>query len=92
MLLPHLDAGEAEEVAGRLCQAVEALSVWKDDQLVTVTASVGLAGTGCASHEFLNDLLAPADSALRRAREEGGNRVVCGAPEWGTAGPRTEGH
>jgi len=92
MLLPHLDAGEAEEVAGRLRQAVESLSVWKDDQLVTVTASVGLAGTDCAGHEFLNDLLAPADSALRRARDEGGNRVACGAPEWGTAGPRTEGH
>jgi diguanylate cyclase (GGDEF)-like protein len=91
MLLPHLSSEEAEEVAERLRQAVEGLSVWKDDQLVTVTASVGLAGTDRASLEFLNDLLAPADSALRRAREQGGNRTVCGAREW-AAEPRTEGH
>ncbi len=49
MLLPHLSAEEAEEFAERLRQAVEALSVWKDDQLVTVTASVGLAGTDRAA-------------------------------------------
>jgi GGDEF domain-containing protein len=82
---------DGEEVAERLRQAVEALSVWKDDQLLTVTASVGLPGTDRADHEFLNDLLAPADSALRRAHDRGGNRTVCGAREWG-AEPRTEGH
>jgi diguanylate cyclase (GGDEF)-like protein len=87
MLLPHLSAVEAEEIAERLRQTVEALAVWKDDQLVTVTASVGLAGTERTDHEFLNDLLAPADSALRRAREDGGNRVVVGAEEWGASGP-----
>jgi diguanylate cyclase (GGDEF)-like protein len=87
ILLPHLSADEAEEIAERLRQAVEALAVWKDDQLVTVTASVGLAGTEHADHEFLNDLLAPADSTLRRAQEEGGNRVAFGAEEWGVAGP-----
>lgn len=55
---------------------------------VTVTASVGLAGTGQATHEFLNDLLAPADSALRRAREAGGDQVVLGEQTWGPlAGP-----
>ena len=87
MLLPHLSSPEAEEIAERLRQAVEALAVFRDDQLVTVTASVGLAGTECAGHEFLNDLLAPADSALRRAHEDGGNRVAFGADEWGGAGP-----
>lgn len=87
MLLPHLSAEEAAEAAGRLRQAVEALAVFKDDQLMTVTASVGLAGTERTDNEFLNDLLAPADSALRRAREDGGNRVVVGAEEWGAAGP-----
>ena len=42
------------------------------------------------THEFLNDLLAPADSALRRAREAGGNRVEAGRARTGaaTAGPR----
>jgi diguanylate cyclase (GGDEF)-like protein len=87
MLLPHLSAVEAAETAERLRQAVEALAVWKDDQLVTATASIGLAGTDCADHEFLNDLLAPADSALRHARQDGGNRIAFGADEWGAPGP-----
>ena len=88
LLLPHLSEAEARDFAERLRQAIEALAVWKDDQLVTVTASVGLAGTGQATHEFLNDLLAPADSALRRAREAGGNQVVLGEQAWGPlAGP-----
>jgi diguanylate cyclase (GGDEF)-like protein len=87
MLLPHLSLEEAEEAAERLRLAVEALAVWRDDNLVTVTASVGVAGTDCATHEFLNDLLAPADSALRRARADGGDRVVCGDHEWGATAP-----
>ena len=87
MLLPHLSAEEAEEIAERLRQAVEALAVCKDDQLVTVTASVGLAGTERADHEFLNDLLAPADSALRRARRTAATASSVGADEWGAAGP-----
>jgi diguanylate cyclase (GGDEF)-like protein len=88
LLLPHLSEREAREVADRLRQAVEALAVWKDDQLVTVTASIGLAGTEQATHEFLNDLLAPADSALRHAREAGGNQVALGEHAWGPlAGP-----
>lgn len=90
MLLPHLSEGEAEETADRLRQAVEGLAVFRDDQLVTVTASVGLAGTDHADHEFLNDLLAPADTALRHAREDGGNRVAVGAGEWAPPG-RAEG-
>ncbi len=76
MLLSHLSLEEAEEAAERLRVAVEALAVWKDDQFVTVTASVGVAGADCVTREFPNDLLAPADSALRRAREDGGDRVV----------------
>jgi diguanylate cyclase (GGDEF)-like protein len=88
LLLPHLGEAEATDLAERLRQAVEALAVWKEEQLVTVTASVGLAGSRQATHEFLNDLLAPADSALRRAREAGGNQVVLGEQAWGRlAGP-----
>jgi diguanylate cyclase (GGDEF)-like protein len=93
LLLPQLSRAEAEDVADRLCKAVEALAVWKDDHLVTVTASVGLAGIESAAHEFLNDLLAPADSALRRAREAGGNQVAAGEVGWRPAtGMGTEGH
>jgi len=82
LLLPQLSEEEAREVAERLRQAVEALSVFKDDQLVTVTASVGLAGVERATHHFLTDLLAPAGSALRRAREAGGDQVAVGEESW----------
>jgi diguanylate cyclase (GGDEF)-like protein len=93
LLLPHLTLSEAEEVADRLRQAVGALAVWKDEELVTLTASVGLAGTECVAHEFLNDLVAPADSALRRAREAGGDRVAAGELGWRpAAGSQPEGH
>jgi diguanylate cyclase (GGDEF)-like protein len=89
LLLPHLTEAEARDVALRLRRAVEALAVWKDEQLVTVTASLGLAGTGRATHEFLNDLLAPADSALRRARDAGGDQVALGEQTWRPlAGPQ----
>ncbi len=76
LLLPHLTRTEAEETAERLRQAVEGLAVWKDDQLVNVTASVGLAGTEHADTEYLGDLLSPAERALRQAREQGNNCVV----------------
>jgi len=89
LLLPHLSEAEAREVADRLRLAVEGLSVWRDDQLVTVTASVGVAGVERTTHEFLNDLVAPADSALRRAREQGGNQCVAGEQDWrALSGPR----
>jgi diguanylate cyclase (GGDEF)-like protein len=93
LLLPHLSRGEAQDLAERLRQAVEGLSVWKEDRLVTVTASVGLAGTERATHEFLDDLLAPASSALRRARDGGGNQVALGEHTWGPLeAPRMAGH
>ena len=46
------------------------------------------AGTESAAHEFLNDLLAPADSALRRAREAGGDQVAAGESGWRPAADR----
>jgi hypothetical protein len=54
---------------------------------------VGLAGTDRVAHEFLNDLVAPADSALRRAREGGGDQLAAGELGWRPAtGPWPEGH
>jgi diguanylate cyclase (GGDEF)-like protein len=77
LLLPHLSRQEAGRVAERLCRAVEGVAVSKDDQFVTVTASVGLAGTERAKTEYLSDLLVPAEKALREARRQGRNRVAC---------------
>ncbi len=76
ILMPHASCEEAERTAEKLRQAVESFLIYRDDQAVTVTASVGWAGTECVRGEHLNDLLEPAQQALRQAHEEGGNRVV----------------
>ena len=78
ILLPHLSAEEAEQTAERLRQAVEGLAVWEGDRLVAVTASLGLAGLEEVEAVFLADIMAPAEQALRRAQDEGRNRVCRG--------------
>ncbi len=47
------------------------------------------AGTEGAEHEFLNDLLAAAESALRCAREAGGDQVAAGESGRRPAGGQT---
>lgn len=80
MLLPHLARAEAERTAERLRQTVAGLAVSKEDQFVTVTASIGLAGTERAEAEYLSDLIGPAEQALREARGLGRDRVACADP------------
>jgi len=76
-LLPHLSESEAMKVAERLRRAVAGLRLVKDGRQVSVTASVGVAGTEAATREYLGDLVAPAERALRAARERGRDRVEC---------------
>jgi diguanylate cyclase (GGDEF)-like protein len=76
-LLPHLSESEAMKVAERLRRAVAGLRLVKDGRQVSVTASVGVAGTEAATREYLGDLVAPAERALRVARERGRDRVEC---------------
>jgi diguanylate cyclase (GGDEF)-like protein len=76
MLLPHLSERDATDIARTLRQAVEGLSILVDGQRFRATASVGVAGTTRVVDEVLADLLAPAEDALRRAVEAGGNRVA----------------
>jgi len=77
MLLPQLTREEAIDVSERLRQAVQGLTVWKDDQLISLTVTVGVAGSERAEAECLNDLLASAERALKAARRHGRNRVEC---------------
>ncbi len=79
VLLPHTLHEGAEQAAERLREAVAKISVPWDDEVITVSISVGLA---CADSpgEPLQSLLRRTDEALYRAKAEGRNRVVRANP------------
>lgn len=74
LLLPGLDASTALDVAERIRQAVHSHTDIISDQAVTLSVSVGVAGTCTHGHDF-DALIAAADAALYRAKAMGRNRV-----------------
>jgi two-component system, cell cycle response regulator len=76
LVLPSTDLNDADTIAERLRKSVamKPFAV-SEDQGVSVTISIGLAGLGDAS-DTLDKLLKRADSALYKAKREGRNRVV----------------
>jgi diguanylate cyclase (GGDEF)-like protein len=83
LLLAQTSEDDAEKIAKRLCGYVEGLAVPIDDRpdapTVRVTISIGVTALTRGESRELIDLLAAADSALYRAKQEGRNRV-CVAP------------
>ena len=80
LLLPGLDADDAEDVAERIRLAIHNHAEAISDQAVTLSVSLGVAGTGLYGHDY-TALIAAADSALYRAKALGRNRVeVCLEP------------
>lgn len=71
ILLPHTNDQDAKDVADRIRLAIEGIRVDVDDQLVTVTASCGIA-TSMNGEDF-GHWLARADEALYRAKNHGRN-------------------
>src|SRR5690606_1262884 len=78
LLLPGLDASTALDVAERIRQAVHSHTDIISDQAITLSVSVGVAGTCTHGHDF-DALIAAADSALYRAKAMGRNRVEVSA-------------
>lgn len=76
-LLPHLDALEAQAMGERLRDAVGALNVTCGDDIVHITACVGVASLQGPSGVLLPTLLHEAECALRVAQGEGAGRVAC---------------
>jgi diguanylate cyclase (GGDEF)-like protein len=70
LLLPGMDAADAEHLLHEVCERIAALSV----EGFTCTASVGIAEW--QDGESLSDLLHRADLALLAAKREGRNRIV----------------
>jgi diguanylate cyclase (GGDEF)-like protein len=88
VLLPGTPQEQAHGLAQRLCEKVAALPpMWRDAPL-PVTVSIGVA-EWLGDSDGLPALMARADAALYRAKEDGRNRVVTtghgGLDELGTA-------
>jgi diguanylate cyclase (GGDEF)-like protein len=75
-------ATEASTIASarRLLAGVDALRIDWQGQLLTATASIGLAHSQ-APHADFDALLSQADAACFAAKEFGGNRVIAGAQD-----------
>ncbi len=75
LLLPDTGMEQALALAERLRAALEASPLDRNDGLIVITTSIGVAVADAAPG--LERLLARADAALYRAKDAGRNRVVC---------------
>jgi diguanylate cyclase (GGDEF)-like protein len=78
-LLPG-SAGAATATARRLLAAIDALRIPWQSQVLTTTASIGLAPSR-PPHTDFDRLLSHADAACFAAKEHGGNRLLAAAPD-----------
>ncbi len=78
LLLPETDSAGAHAFAERLREVIATTPLVPGDDPVFQTASIGLAEL--VPGESLDSLLDRADSALRRAKHEGKDRVVAAGP------------
>ncbi len=76
LLLPGTTDEAARKLAEKLRARLEANPVMWQGEAITVTASIGVAGTNPAAHCNFDRLYAEADKALYQAKELGRNRVV----------------
>lgn len=75
ILLPSTTEKEAFPLAERLCEIFSALSIEFNGTTIASTISVGVADSTQAGLDF-SSLVAAADAALYRAKQQGRNRVV----------------
>ncbi|SDS86398.1 diguanylate cyclase (GGDEF) domain-containing protein [Halopseudomonas litoralis] len=81
LLLPGVDASDAQEVAERIRLAVNSHTESISDQPVMLSISLGVAGTGLHGYDY-TALVSAADGALYRAKALGRNRVeMCSAAD-----------
>ncbi|MCZ6804192.1 MAG: GGDEF domain-containing protein [Proteobacteria bacterium] len=73
ILLPTADPEIAEKLAEELRHGIEELSVVFNEEVLKVTASIGVT----SGDSDIDTLVKHADIAMYRAKESGRNRVVC---------------
>lgn len=82
VLLPHTGARQAQQVAEQIVEAVGHHALPLDGEPIGTTVSIGVA-LYPEHATTMQELLAHADLAMRRARENGGNGLWVYAPEPG---------
>jgi diguanylate cyclase (GGDEF)-like protein len=79
ILVRHSTAAAVKQMADRLRAGVESLAIAAGKEVIRVTVTIGLATfTGGKDASSIDELLARADSALYRGKQEGRNRVEVG--------------
>jgi two-component system, cell cycle response regulator len=76
LLLRTTDLFQAANVAERIRQSVERMSVEHEGKPIRVTVSVGCATLDCCGEPSVEELIAAADRRLYAAKRAGRNRVV----------------
>lgn len=85
IILPLADQRAAMVVAEKLRHAIESQTVRCEEGQLQVTASFGIAGLSIVAKD-VEAILAQADAAMYRAKQDGRNRCIC----WG--GPKQTSH
>ncbi len=80
LVIPECGPADALLIAERLRAGVAGQPIAIEGQTLVVTLSVGVAWLDDARHQNIDTLIAAADRALYRAKEEGRNRVRPHAP------------
>jgi len=76
IILPETDSTGAVELAERICREVSKASLIFNDEMITVTISLGVAQLSDAGTSY-EELIGQADSALYQAKAQGRNQVCC---------------
>jgi len=74
--LPHTDIKGARTVAANIKMSVDALKL-RIDSGGALTVSIGCAAVVPTAGGAIDNLITMAEAALHRARQEGGDRIVC---------------
>ncbi|RUM41966.1 MAG: hypothetical protein DSY80_08045 [Desulfocapsa sp.] len=76
VILPETDINGAKVLAQRLRRGIEQETIHSNDKTISVTVSIGAAGTELAEEDFQADtFIEQSDQALYRAKQNGRNRV-----------------
>jgi diguanylate cyclase (GGDEF)-like protein len=75
ILLPETDSTAAETIGWRLKQAIEAMRIASGEEIINITASVGVAALSEGDYVEADVLLERADQALYEAKKSGRNQV-----------------
>ncbi len=77
VILPDTNSDNAKIIAEKIRKAVESESIEKEEQVINITVSIGVASYYKAHGNKALLLLEDADKALYQAKEQGRNQTVC---------------